>query len=282
MNKTNKSEKRKKYKRSKAKRRSGLRILLYISVFSISLVLIRHFILLTRADMQIRTNDSDIMEEISEDNSEVENKDLAESDNAVEDNPDAVSVIGAGEWMLTLVNEKNPLSDNYLPKLKKLANGLQFDERAIGKLNAMLSDARAQGLDPIVCSAYRNIEKQRKLFNADVNKYISKGLSREQAEIETKKSVAYPGASEHNLGLAVDIVSKSYQHLNEKQAETPEMKWLIKHCAEYGFILRYPEGKEDITGVTYEPWHFRFVGVSAAQKIMQDGITLEEYLMNSY
>ncbi|MGE5396067.1 MAG: M15 family metallopeptidase [Chitinophagales bacterium] len=181
-------------------------------------------------------------------------------------------------WMLTLVNAENPLPDTYKSGLKKLANGLQFDERAIEQLNSMLSDARAEGLSPVVCSAYRTTEYQRKLFNNQVNKQIAKGLNRQQAEIEARKIVAYPGTSEHNLGLAADIVSLDYQQLDEKQAKTAEVKWLTEHCSEYGFILRYPEGKTDITGVIFEPWHFRYVGINAAKEIMASGQCLEEEL----
>ena len=182
-------------------------------------------------------------------------------------------------WMLTLVNQENPLDDNYLPKLKSLANGLRFDERAIHHLNAMLAVAKEQGLSIVVSSAHRTIEYQRLLFNNHVLSLTASGLNREQAEKEARKSVAYPGTSEHNLGLAVDLVSNEYQLLDEKQAETPEFKWLIEHCAEYGFILRYPNGKEDITGIKYEPWHFRYVGEKAAREIMNKSLSLEEYLL---
>lgn len=184
------------------------------------------------------------------------------------------------DWMLMLVNGENPLPDDYSPNLKKLKNGLEFDERAIDQLNAMLSAAKSQGLSPIVCSAYRSIERQKTLFNNQVNKYMAEGFNEEQAKVEARKYVAYPGTSEHNLGLAVDIVSANYQMLDEKQANTSEAKWLMEHCSEYGFILRYPKDKIHITGVSYEPWHFRYVGIQAAKEIMKDGITLEEYLEN--
>jgi D-alanyl-D-alanine carboxypeptidase len=195
-------------------------------------------------------------------------------------NTDLSSINDNKDWMLMLVNGENPLPNNYSPKLKKLKNGLQFDERAIDQLNAMISDAQAQGLSPIVCSAYRTIEKQKTLFNNQVYKYLAKGFSQEQAEIEARKYVAYPGTSEHSLGVAADIVSANYQLLDEKQADTQEIKWLIKHCSEYGFILRYPKDKVDITGVEYEPWHFRYVGIQAAQEIMKGGLCLEKYLVN--
>ncbi len=111
---------------------------------------------------------------------------------------------------------------------------------------------------------------------------MSKGLNYHQAEIEASKVVTYPGTSEHNLGLAVDIVSLDYQILDEKQADTLEIKWLVEHCSEYGFIFRYPEDKVHITGIIFEPWHFRYVGgVSAAKEIMENNLCLEEYL-NKY
>lgn len=182
------------------------------------------------------------------------------------------------DWMLTLVNADNPLTNDYSPKLKSLTSGHKFDERAIDQLNAMLSAMRAQGLSPVVCSAYRTVEYQRTLFNNQVERQMTKGLSREQAEIEARKSVAYPGTSEHNLGLAADIVSINYQLLNDAQADTPEMKWLFEHCHEYGFILRYPKDKTDITGIIYEPWHFRYVGKETATEIMESDLCLEEYL----
>jgi D-alanyl-D-alanine carboxypeptidase len=182
------------------------------------------------------------------------------------------------DWMLTLVNADNPLTDDYSPELKSLTNGLQFDERAIERLTVMLTAAGAQGLSPVVCSAFRTIERQRTLFNNKAAELTASGLSQTQAEAEALKSIAYPGTSEHNLGLAVDIVALSYQLLDEKQAATPENEWLLEHCAEYGFILRYPKGKEAITGIIYEPWHFRYVGAAAAREIMDGGLCLEEYL----
>ena len=182
------------------------------------------------------------------------------------------------DWMLALVNAGNPLPEGFAPPLKALANGLKFDERAIHQLNTMLSEARRQGLSPVVSSAYRTMEKQQSLFDCKVSALMALGLDPVQADTEARKHVAYPGTSEHNLGLAADIVSLSYQHLDGHQANTPEVKWLREHCAEYGFIQRYPEGKEEITGIIYEPWHFRYVGVEAAGAIIEGGLCLEEYL----
>lgn len=105
---------------------------------------------------------------------------------------------------------------------------------------------------------------------------------RHQAYAAAATVVAIPGTSEHNLGLAVDICALDYQILDDAQADTPEQQWLMEHCAEYGFILRYPKGKEDMTGIIWEPWHYRYVGVEAAQEISQSGLCLEEYLALHY
>lgn len=192
-----------------------------------------------------------------------------------------VEPIDLNSWMLTLVNLENPLQENYLPPLAKLENGMEFDERAITQLNEMIADARAEGLFPIICSAYRTIDRQEALYINQVYKQKRRGLDQETAEEEAKKYVAYPNTSEHNLGLAVDIVAQSYQLLNSKQEETKEMQWLIENCSNYGFILRYPKDKTEITGIVYEPWHFRYVGVEAAKEIMERGLCLEEYIIEN-
>ena len=92
--------------------------------------------------------------------------------------------------------------------------------------------------------------------------------------------MARPGTSEHQLGLALDIVDLDYQQLDTRQEETPEQKWLMENSWKYGFILRYPTDKSNITGIIYEPWHYRYVGKEAAKVIHEKGICLEEYLEN--
>ena len=142
----------------------------------------------------------------------------------------------------------------------------------------MLADAKEAGLNMLVCSSYRSVERQQELYDEYMGEAVRAGKSYWQALAETRKSTAHPGRSEHNLGLAVDIVSANYTNLDTKQEETPEAKWLAENCSRYGFILRYPVDKTDITGIIYEPWHYRYVGVEDAMKITEMGITLEEYL----
>lgn len=184
------------------------------------------------------------------------------------------------EWNLVLVNYKYPIKEGYVPSMRVVDGRsiFTFDTRAADALEKMLDDCRAEGLDPLICSAYRTQELQEKLFSNKVSYYTNQGYSYDKAVELAKTSVAYPGTSEHQLGLAADIVSLHYQILDEGQLKTAEQQWLMKNCWKYGFILRYPTGKQDITGVIFEPWHYRYVGVEAAKEIMEKGITLEEYL----
>ena len=145
-------------------------------------------------------------------------------------------------------------------------------------LSNMLSAARAQGLEPLICSSYRTWATQASLFENKVQQYLNQRYPQAEAEELAAFWVARPGTSEHQAALAVDIVDRHYQLLDEAQETTPVQIWLMEHCAEYGFILRYPTAKSHITGVGYEPWHYRYVGVEAAQEIMGRGICLEEYL----
>ena len=184
------------------------------------------------------------------------------------------------EWKLVLVNKTHKLPLDHTVETTPMTgySGYAFDSRAIASLEQMINDAAAEDLDIEVCSAYRTIEYQENLVAAQIAKYVAQGMSQTEAEAKTAVEIIEPGASEHHLGLAVDLVAKSYQHLEDDQADTAENQWLLKHCTEYGFILRYPKGKEEITGIKYEPWHFRYVGEAAAKEIMDQGICLEEYL----
>jgi len=184
------------------------------------------------------------------------------------------------DWKLLLVNPWNKLPKNYAAalKLKRLANGLQVDERIYDDLNAMLTDCWGAGLHPVVCSAYRPHATQVRLHNNKIARLRYAGYSDEAAVKEAGRWVAVPGTSEHETGMALDIVSYSYQLLDEKQENTAEQKWFMEHCWEYGFILRYPKDKTEITGIGYEPWHYRYVGRETAAKMKESGLCLEEYI----
>ena len=189
-----------------------------------------------------------------------------------------LNMTNTSDWSLILVNPWNPLSEDFSVERTTLSNGHSVDKRAYPDLQEMMDAARAEGLSPIICSSYRTIERQKTLFNNQVEKYVSRGYSRDEAEKEAAKWVAVPGTSEHHTGLAVDIVALSYQHLDEEQENTAEQQWLMKNAYKYGFILRYPSNKSDITGIGYEPWHYRYVGKEAAKEIYERDVCLEEYL----
>lgn len=184
----------------------------------------------------------------------------------------------ASAWNLTLVNSTHPLKESFSVQTALLNNGHAVDSRMYQPLKDMLDAAAADGLSPLVCSAYRTKNVQTNLYQNQVSLYLNRGYSREEAQKQAAMWVALPGTSEHQLGLAVDIVSESYQMLDEAQENTPEQKWLMEHCAKFGFILRYPNDKSHLTGIGYEPWHYRYVGKEAAKEIMDRGICLEEYL----
>ena len=181
-------------------------------------------------------------------------------------------------WRLILANPWNTLPENFTVETKSFHNGHSVDRRIFDDLEMMLEAAKREGLSPIICSSYRTLEKQKSLFENKIGKYLSNGLSDQEAAVEAAKWVAIPGTSEHQTGLAVDIVAKSYQILDKEQENTPEQKWLMENSYKYGFILRYPENKSDLTGINYEPWHYRYVGKEAAKEIYENGICLEEYL----
>ena len=180
---------------------------------------------------------------------------------------------------IVLVNKNNKLPDDYEVTLKKLPDGTnKAAEEAYKPMCDMLKAARKDGMILEVCSSYRSVDRQKELFEEDMRMLVRRGYSYLDAYDEVASETMPPGYSEHSTGLAFDIVALDYQMLDKKQETTEENQWLREHCAEYGFILRYPKEKEDITGISYESWHFRYVGVEIAEYIMEKGITLEEFL----
>lgn len=180
--------------------------------------------------------------------------------------------------LLTLVNAEHPMPSEWPYELVQLNNGQNIDSRAYEDLQQMMDTARAEGYDPYICSSWRSHETQVRLFEEEIQSYKKQGYSEREAEVQAAQWVAVPGTSEHELGLALDIVSVGNQRLEESQENTPTQQWLMEHCYEYGFILRYPEDKEDITGIGYEPWHYRYVGREHARAIRESGLCLEEYV----
>lgn len=171
------------------------------------------------------------------------------------------------------MNQDHAIPDNWSQELTTLSNGTQVDSRIYPELQQMFDDMRAQGVYPVVASGYRSAEKQQSLMDDKIKEFIDQGESAAQAKKDAKKWVNPVGYSEHQTGLAVDINADGVNSTGEEV-----YAWLKEHAWEYGFILRYPDGKTDITGTDYEPWHYRYVGKDAAKVIHKKGICLEEYL----
>lgn len=175
-------------------------------------------------------------------------------------------------WELTLVNADNPVDENWESNYVELSNGEKVDERIYPDLQNMFDDMRAQGVYPIVREGYRSRQRQVELLEEKTQKYENEGYSHSNALKAAKETVAEPGTSEHELGLSVDInAADGYE--NEDV-----YKWLEKNAYKYGFIMRYPSNKQHVTGIEYEPWHYRYVGKDAAKEMNESGACLEEYL----
>ncbi len=186
------------------------------------------------------------------------------------------------QWYLKLVNAENPMTQEDVPELEVETvdeNQYQVDARIVADLQDMFDAARAAGRNPVICSAFRSWDYQVSLYENKIDRVMQEeGLNEAQAQEKAGTVVAKPGTSEHQMGLALDIVSSEYMNLDEGQMETEDQQWLIENSWKYGFILRYPLDKSDITGIIFEPWHYRYVGKKAAKEITEQGLTLEEYL----
>ena len=205
-----------------------------------------------------------------------------QTSNAVSSMPDYSYTVSApetydGDWNLILVNSQNLLPVDFDVETEYIGNR-PMDKRIIPIVKQMIADAKADGVDLLICSSYRSVQRQETLFAEQIQSFLNQGYNAEDARTEAAKWVAVPRTSEHHTGLALDIVTPTYQMLDFGFEKTDAFKWLSTHCAEYGFILRYPKDKTDITGIVYEPWHYRYVGIEAAKYIMENNLTLEEYL----
>ena len=179
--------------------------------------------------------------------------------------------------LLVLVNKEREYVGE-APEVKQWRTGrISVSTEAYDALAAMIDAGEKLGLRFVVCSGYRSREVQEQLFQEDLNRYMSRGMSYEEAWSATEQYTMPPGYSEHCTGLAVDIVAQSNQNLDSSQENTSETRWLQTHCWEYGFILRYPKDKSSITGIAYESWHYRYVGKEAAKYLTDNNLTLEEF-----
>jgi D-alanyl-D-alanine carboxypeptidase len=265
------------------------------------------------SDETVAESDAELVAETVVDSSVIEqestdvNPDVAEIDNMVSLNeilesteqidPEALAAYGyvsdaetkeseneiqeesfnSDDWKIVLVNKQHPIPEDYSFDLGTISGSMRCDERIITPLLDMLKGARADGVNLIVCSPYRDLDRQTMLFSNKVGRYMDGGLSYMDAYNLASQAVTVPGSSEHQIGLAVDIITDGYSSLDEGFGDTAAGKWLAANSSKYGFILRYPDGKENITSIEYEPWHFRYVGVDAATVITENNLCLEEF-----
>ncbi|MFF2481065.1 D-alanyl-D-alanine carboxypeptidase family protein [Paenibacillus sp. NPDC058071] len=189
------------------------------------------------------------------------------------------ATVAKPESITALVNKQNKLPEKYVPKDLvypdvKFTFNEKIDKRKMRKeaaeaLEKLFAAAKKDGKPLAGVSAYRSHERQKQLFNSYVKK---DGLEKAMTYS------AFPGTSEHETGLAIDVAGADGKcSATDCFADKPEAKWLAKNAHKYGFIIRYPKGKEKITGYKYEPWHLRYVGTEVAAEIYKENITLEEY-----
>lgn len=199
----------------------------------------------------------------------------AEDDSRQETEDD--HVFDEEDWRLVLINKQHPIPEGYSFDIGTIKGNMKCDERIIEDLLMMMKAAKEDGINLEICSPYRDLNRQEFLFNKKIKIYMGQGMSYMDAYKLASQAVTVPGASEHQIGLALDIFCDTYKYLDEGFGETEAGKWLAEHCSEYGFTLRYPKNKEYITSIEYEPWHFRYVGREAASLMQEENICLEEF-----
>ena len=183
-----------------------------------------------------------------------------------------------GSWQLILVNGNFWLPENFTVDLTPVQGAYNVDKRIVTAAQHMLTAAKNEGVSLVVTSAYRSVATQTTLYNNKVKYYEGKGYTTADAQAVAGTIVAKPRTSEHHTGLAMDIITSTYTTLDDGFADTAAGKWLAANAYKYGFILRYPKDKQPITKIIFEPWHYRYVGLTAAKEIQEKNLCLEEYL----
>ena len=265
LNKKNGKNKKEK-KKSKNRNKNNLKTLIIlfagiVIIFSIIMFIILKLISRSANEEKIETEKiAQIHEESKKEDNVIEV--VLEPKNKIDD------------WRLILVNSRNPLPEDSKEPELVYVEGKQFDKRAAGELQEMMKAMKKDGITNIwIQSTYRSIEYQKQLYDNKINEYLSKGATKEQAEALTIEYINRPGESEHNLGLAVD-----FNNVDDDFENTKAYNWLSVNAKDYGFIMRYPEEKADITGIAYEPWHWRYVGKEHSYKMEELDMCLEEYI----
>lgn len=207
-------------------------------------------------------------------NSEISKQTEETTQSTSENTTETTNVDVTTDWRIRLANYDHILPENFEVELADIDSTRQFDARAIKYLKDMINDMKKDGHTSIwVQSSYRSVARQKELYENSINKYLKQGKTQEEAEKLTDEYINKPGSSDHNLGLAVD-----FNYVDNTFADTDEYQWLLENAENYGFILRYPKDKEDITKIAYESWHWRYVGEEHAKKMNELNMCLEEYV----
>lgn len=180
---------------------------------------------------------------------------------------------------LLLIDKFNPLPKGFDKRITLInIQDKQLEAQACKQCKMLLEKAEQDGITIKIISAYRSTEYQQGLWDTSVKELMQGGCTKVEAEREVAKTLAYPGHSEHNAGLAVDFGTESADDVEDDFYRSVQGKWLCKNAQRFGFVLRYPRMKEHITGISYEPWHYRYVGTEAAEFMKNSGLCLEEFL----
>ena len=188
------------------------------------------------------------------------------------------------DWNLVLVNRENQLAEEIPMEFYLTESGYQIDSRIQEPYSQLMEAGKAAGMDLTMVSGYRSIEQQQANYDVNYQNFLASGLSEEEARTKTEGYIALPHASEHTTGLAVDITSTALANQEGNSGLLPDLEnypeglWLKENAPKFGFILRYPKEKEAITGINFEPWHFRYVGIENAMYMTENNLTLEEYI----
>ena len=246
----------------------------------LSIFLIYIFIHITTYDVYKESNFRGTVTEINYKDVVQEDETAIETSAPISHEESKPEVAEDNKQNLILVNKENDLDSDYIPEdLRQLNIPFSFKgyneqkemkKEAADALETMIKDSKSKGLSLVGVSGFRSFDSQNNIYNNSVKL---------KGKTHADKYIARPGMSEHQTGLSIDISTPSIKNdLVEKFDKTKEGIWLRDNCYKYGFIIRYPKGKEDITGYAYEPWHIRYVGKKAAKDIHDESLTLEEYL----
>ena len=191
------------------------------------------------------------------------------------DNYRPASVLASENWALTLINKNYPLDKNYSPNTARVIEGTSVtaDIRVAEAYRLMYNAALTEDVVLTPYSGYCSYQRQKTIYDNKVQAFVLQGLTEDEAKLSAEKRVEPAGCSENGAGLAVDVISASAGF-----SSTNEYKWLEANAHNYGFVLRYPEDKTEITGMIYQPWHWRYVGIEVATEMKEQNLCLEEFL----